>query len=150
MHISECEANLRQYNVIYSHLRATKGFILFEEETSQSPASISSFHISLNTSNPQIVPLQEESAERGSCMRTIPFLSMKRRMLFGSHLPLTRKKVKYSSSIQCSCKMFPTYHSPCIICNGGSNYMQSIDTEFMSYKERISLLNSSCHPFLCL
>lgn len=85
-------------------------------------------------------------------MRTIPYVSMKKRKLVRSEYTLSlavKKAVKYSS-IQCSCNLYPSYVPPCVICTGRYSYMHSIDTEFMPYFERVSLLDSACHPVLCL
>lgn len=103
---------------------------------------------SIPENNEQDVSIEEEN----SCMRTMPFQSMKRRKLVLTEKTLSlamRKSVKYSS-IQCSCNLYMPFVPPCVICNGRYSYMHSIETDFMPYCERVSLLDSSCHPILCL
>lgn len=100
----------------------------------------------------QEVKSAEEEIEESTCMRTIPYISMKKRKLVRSEYTLSlavKKAVKYSS-IQCSCNLYPPYVPSCVICTGRYSYMHSIDTEFMPYFERVSLLDSACHPVLCL
>lgn len=100
----------------------------------------------------QEVKPAEEEVEESTCMRTIPYVSMKKRKLVRSEYTLSlavKKAVKYSS-IQCSCNLYPPYVPSCVICTGRYSYMHSIDTEFMPYFERVSLLDSACHPVLCL
>lgn len=110
----------------------------------------------LQTEEMEVTPeeksAEEEQVEEGTCMRTIPYVSMKRRKLVRSEYTLSlavKKAVKYSS-IQCSCTLYPPYVPSCVICTGRYNYMNSIDPEFMPYLERISLLDSACHPVLCM
>lgn len=95
---------------------------------------------------------EEATDEESTCMRAIPYISMKRRKLVRLESTLSvavKKAIKYSS-IQCSCNIYPPYVPPCVICTGRYSYMHSIDTEFMPYYERVSLLDSACHPVLCL
>lgn len=91
--------------------------------------------------------------EPEQCMRTMPFISMKRRKLIFAEpnlsLASTKKAVKYSS-VQCSCNIYPSHVASCVICNGRYSYMHSIDTDLMPYHERVSLLDPSCHPNLCI
>lgn len=85
------------------------------------------------------------------CMRTMPLMGVKRRkfLTVDSLSVVTKKAVKYSS-IPCSCNSWGPQASSCVICNGRYNYMENIDAEYMPYFERVSLLDASCHPTLCL
>ncbi|XP_054161579.1 KAT8 regulatory NSL complex subunit 1-like [Oppia nitens] len=101
--------------------------------------------------NDQLVSNSTDS-DNHCCMRTLPLNSMRKRKLVHSMSALsgaTRKAAKYST-ILCSCNGLPDIMWPCVLCNGRYSYVHVIDTDCMPHFERVSLLDSSCHPVLSL
>lgn len=94
--------------------------------------------------------LDSGEKEISHCARTLPLKYMRKRKLIRSFSALsgaTRKIARYST-VQCSCNHYPSYVSPCVLCNGRFSYIPVIDTDCMPSYERFALLDPSYHPVL--
>lgn len=176
--VADLEFRIRQQNEMYRQLRATKGTIAFSgRDNSVSKNNSVPAAIPPSTSTASSVPVNqapltpntnvssgEQQCSSGTvnsttpndddcvCVRTLPLKQMRKRKLVRSSNALagaTRKAAKYST-VQCACNGLSDTVSPCVLCNGRYSYVQVIDTDCMSYFERVALLDSTCHSVLSL
>ncbi|OTF74517.1 hypothetical protein BLA29_001892 [Euroglyphus maynei] len=83
-----------------------------------SSSSSSTLTTSKTSESQKLEEPQQTNSEPEQCMRTMPFISMKRRKLIwaGPNLSIAspKKAVKYSS-VQCSCNIYPSHVAACYL-----------------------------------
>ncbi|XP_076455906.1 KAT8 regulatory NSL complex subunit 1-like [Babylonia areolata] len=89
-------------------------------------------------------PVLDPSCRAARCL-PLKHPLRKRKLLRTSGLHLKSVKAARLSSVSCHCH---TSVTPCVLCSGRVNIMQTVDASSMSYSERVALLDHSYHQVL--
>nr|KAG5695851.1 hypothetical protein BaRGS_006508 [Batillaria attramentaria] len=89
-------------------------------------------------------PVLDSTCRAARCL-PLKHALRKRKLLRTSGLHLLSRKAARLSTVKCHCHPPVT---PCVVCGGRSNSVQTMDADFMPFQERVALLDTSFHQVL--